>query len=805
MRYITTLILMWILSMQLSSQIVIVKDQITLLPIEFVNVMDDAASLIQKTNNKGEVDISSFKDVTSIKVYIFGYAESTTSYKELIDKGVLLLSPSINTFNEVVVSANRWGQTSRTSPSKISIIRKVDAQLLTPQSAADLLGISGEVFIQKSQQGGGSPMIRGFSTNRLLYAIDGIRMNSAIFRAGNIQNVISLDPFTIQQTEVLFGPGSVLYGSDAIGGVMSFQTLQPVLSKDNKLKINGNFNGRLSSANNEITSHVDVKLGWKKWASVTSFSNNIFGDVMMGKYGPEEYLRNFYVVREDGVDKIVDNPNPRVQTPTGYNQHNIMQKIKFQPNERFSMGYDFHYSETSDYSRYDRLVELTPAGMPRSAVWNYGPQIWSLHHLYLDHQKRTYLYDQLSFKWAYQYFEESRIDRNFSGGQRFRLRTNLEKVHAYSANVDLEKKWQNTMLFYGTEYVINDVVSNGTAVDIRNQNPIAVPDRYPNSTWHSLGLYAQTQHTLSQKTLLQIGARYTAFGISSDFSRHLQFYPFDFNRVEISKSGMSSSVGFVYSPNDAWKLNTNFSLGFRAPNVDDIGKIFDFQVGEVIVPNPKLNAEYAYNFEIGASKVLNEKFKFNITGFYTYLDNAMVRRPFLLGGQDSILYGGVLSKVYAIQNAAYGTVVGVNVGVDWMLTPGLVISSKYNYQSGVEELDNGEVASSRHAAPAFGSTSVTHKFKKFTFIAYSFYNAEVKHKNLNPEERGKIFIYAKDSDGKPYSPSWYTINFKAMYKVKKDISLTVGIENVTDQRYRPYSSGLVAPGRNFVISANLGF
>src|SRR5690606_22275722 len=98
-----------------------------------------------------------------------------------------------------------------------------------PQTAADMLAGSGEVFVQKSQLGGGSPMIRGFATNRLLYAVDGVRMNTAIFRAGNLQNVINLDPFATESVEVIFGPGSVMYGRDAIGGVMSFQTLMPRL------------------------------------------------------------------------------------------------------------------------------------------------------------------------------------------------------------------------------------------------------------------------------------------------------------------------------------------------------------------------------------------------------------------------------------------------------------------------------------------------------------------------------------------------------------------------------------------------
>jgi hemoglobin/transferrin/lactoferrin receptor protein len=95
---------------------------------------------------------------------------------------------------------------------------------MNPQTSADLLANSGHVFVQKSQLGGGSPMIRGFSTNRVLITVDGIRLNNAIFRGGNVHNVISINPFNIEKTEIILGSGSVIYGSDAIGGVMNFYT-----------------------------------------------------------------------------------------------------------------------------------------------------------------------------------------------------------------------------------------------------------------------------------------------------------------------------------------------------------------------------------------------------------------------------------------------------------------------------------------------------------------------------------------------------------------------------------------------------
>lgn len=786
-----------------NAQIIIVKDREALKPIAMASISGHEIAKYETTDAGGRVDISSFVGAEKIEIRCIGYSTVTTSYEELEQLGfVVMMESSRSHFDEIVVSATRWGQSLRSTPSKISVILPKDVALYNPQTAADLLGSSGEVFIQKSQQGGGSPMIRGFATHRLLYAVDGVRMNNAIFRAGNIQQVISLDPFAIENTEVFFGPGSVIYGSDAIGGVMSFQTMTPRLLRDERPMISGNAASRFSSANNEFTNHFDINLGGKKWASVTGFTYSNFGDLKMGRHGPDEYLKTFYVQRVDEADKVFENTSPKVQIPTGYQQMNLMQKFRFKPSDNWDFQYGFHYSETSEYSRYDRLIEKTSNGLPRAAVWNYGPQIWMMKNLLMSYKANQKVFDQMTIRLAKQYFEESRIDRRFN---HHRLKTQLEEVDAYSFNADFEKSANKHRVLYGLEYVYNDVKSKGSAIDIRNGNPIAVPDRYPASTWRSYAAYLNYQYSASDHLMMQLGARFNAFDIQSDFSRHLEFYPFDFTDSSIKNNAITGSLGFVYSPDGSLKVSVNAGTGFRAPNVDDIGKIFDFASGEVVVPNAALSAEYAYSGELNVAKIFGDVLKLDISAFYTYLDNAMVRRPFQVNGRDSIIYNGELSKVFAIQNASFGNVYGFNAGLELTLAAGISLTSRYNYQIGKEELEDGELSPSRHAAPAFGTTRLTFRQDKLTMQIYADYSAGVSFENLNFEQRGKPVIYAKDTAGNPFSPSWYTINVKAMYQFHEHFTISTGVENLADQRYRPYSSGLTAPGRNFIISLKAGF
>jgi len=335
----------------LCAQVITVKDRETGQALELVRISSALPKTLVVTNKNGQSDISAFKGAEKIEFRLIGYRRLVKRYDELVgENAVVYLSPSQISSDEIVVSATRWEQEKRDVPNKITTITPKEVALLNPQTTAEMLGQSGEVFIQKSQQGGGSPMIRGFSTNRLLYAVDGVRMNNAIFRGGNLQQVISLDALAIENTEVFFGPGSIIYGSDAIGGVMNFQTLTPQVSLYDEPLVTGKGVARFSSANQEQTGHFHLNIGWKTLALLTSLTYSDFGSPRMGRIGRQEYLRPFFVQRIDSLDRVITNPDPLVQTPNDYNQINLMQKVRYAPTAQWELQYGFHFSETSEYA-----------------------------------------------------------------------------------------------------------------------------------------------------------------------------------------------------------------------------------------------------------------------------------------------------------------------------------------------------------------------------------------------------------------------------------------------------------------------
>jgi len=765
-------------------------------PISGVQLVDKKSKISTSTTEEGTASLSVFQGKNPLTLSLLGYKSKTISWEEIEALNYLVyLEISSLTLATTVISASRWNQNEADVSGKVRQLDSEWLDLRNPMTTADWLGSSGEVFVQKSQLGGGSPMIRGFSANRLLYSIDGVRMNTAIFRSGNLQQVISIDPFSLQNTEVLFGPGAVMYGSDAIGGVMVFETLRP--DHENQ-KFKGNFVSRFSSAYSEETVHADLSYGKGKWAFVTSASYFDFGDLIMGKNkGQASYLRSSYVERINGIDQEITNPNPRKQVGAGYKQVNLMQKISFKASENSTIDYGFHYSSTGNIPRYDRLIERKDEKL-RFARWDYGPQRWMMHQLNWKTTKPTKIYDQAKITAAFQFFEESRIDRRVGNATQFER---IEKVQASSINADFIKTlFQSQFLNYGFEAVINQVDSKGQSVNISNQQVATASARYPNSTWTSWAVYANYVAPLSTKWKMQSALRYNINGIEADFSNNLKFYPLPVVQFKDNYHSITGNLGFVYQVDPRFSISPQVATGFRAPNVDDMGKIFDSQPGSLMLPNPQLSPEYAYNAELNLNKVLFGTIKLDVTGYYTWLDQAMVRRPTTFNGQTELLYSGELSKLFSLQNAAFAKVKGIQAGMEVALSKKLLLTSNYNWQKGVEELDDKTTSPSRHAAPNFGATKLRFQGKKITLEMSSQYSAAMPFEKMPQEEIGKPAIYATDANGKPYSPSWMILNLAARIPLGPYLQVNLGVENMDDLQYRGYSSGIVSPGRNFQVS-----
>lgn len=713
------------------------------------------------------------------------------------DTIIFFLIPSILKLNEVVVSANRFNEKHKDVPRQIQTISQANIQFQNRQNTGDLLEQSGNVFVQKSQQGGASPVLRGFESNRVLLVVDGIRMNNAIFRGGHLQNVLRIDQNILAKSEILFGGGSVIYGSDALGGVMYFETMKPILNKNVS---NGYY--RYGSVNNENTFHFDANIGFKKWAHLVSVTHSSFGDLRQGGNkdnvdGDSIYQRNFYATRINNRDTMVKNTDPALQVGTEYSQYDLMYKALYQQNENKQHVFNFQLSNTNNVPRYDRLNEWKGKAY-RSAEWYYGPELRTLaSYQFANNLKQKYA-DKYKLVLAYQYIEESRNDRNW---QNVNLNKRNEYVHVASINLDAVKTWKQNQnltheIRYGIDGQYNYVASNAYSQNILNGNKSNISTRYPDGGSNMVYMAAFVSHSweIGKKFIVSDGLRFNFVSLNSIFNNKT-FFPFLENTLTQNNNALNGNLGLVFNPIKNLKLYTNASTAFRAPNLDDVNKVFDSKSGEAIItPNANLQPEYTYNYELGVSTVY-KKIKLEAVGYYTQIQNTIVIKSSQLNGQDSAIYNGVNTKVFSNQNAQQAFIYGYNVQLSADLFKSIAVTSSFNYTYG-RIVDNGKESPLDHIPPMFGRTAVTYFTKKFSVEISSLYNSWKRIEDFNlAGEDNQVYATPKGS------PAWYTLNLKAQYVFNKKgkIQLQGGVDNITDAQYRVFASGISAAGRNIWI------
>lgn len=706
----------------------------------------------------------------------------------------IALREKIMSFNEVVVSANKWEQEEESVTQQIISLNKKGIQFQNPQTSADMLANSGQVFVQKSQLGGGSPKIRGFAANAVLMVVDGVRMNNAIFRSGNLQNVINIDPNALESSEVIFGPGSVIYGSDALGGVMDFHTVNPRWQSTSKIKAQGNILTRYSTAANERTAHGDLSIANNKWSFFHSTSATLFDDLRAGGWRTggyrNEFERNWIVQRINGQDQLVRNDDPDIQRSSGYDLLSSISKFSYRISDDIDLSYGFYFSTTSDIPRYDNLTEtIINTDSLEAAEWFYGPQKWTMHNLKMNVYKSNTFFDQARVTLAYQNFKESRNDRRFGDD---RLRTRTEEVDMYSIAFDFDKEFTKSNLYYGFDFYHNDVSSEAFRRNIEDNTITSTDSRYPDggSDYTSWALYASYVSELSDQVTINSGLRFNHISLSAQTTNTIATLN-NASNFDLSNSALNGSLGLAINLSETSKISYNVSTGFRSPNIDDIGKVFD--VGSsLVVPNPNLEPEYTLSHELAYQRKTDRSL-FKIVVFQSRLFNAIVDGPFNLNGSETVSIDGETLNVVSKVNTDAAELYGASLIYQAEIAENWAISNMISFTDG-KDISNDEPL--RHTTPIFGRTTITYQQNKLRSEFYVEFNGN----------RNRSDIPSTEIDRKPYlytsngSPGWYTLNLKSSYQFSEVININVGVENILDKHYRPYSSGISAPGRNLILA-----
>jgi hemoglobin/transferrin/lactoferrin receptor protein len=720
--------------------------------------------------------------------------------------------------DEVLIYANKFPERSRRIAQSVSVIRSKDV-LQWNGNTGDVLQNSGTVFLQKSQQGGGSPVIRGFEASRVLLMVDGIRMNNAIYRTGHLQNIITVDNMILDRIEVLYGPSSTIYGSDALGGVVSMTTKNPLLSKNDKEYVTGSALFRYGSVNQENRAHMDVNFGNKKWASLTSLTYSSFGELVQGKKrspgNPAAGRLPYYVQTVGSTDRRFNNPDPNKQLGTAYNQYDLLQKILFQPKENITHLLNIQISTTGNIPRHDRLSEIAGTN-PRFAEWYYGPQKRNLLAYQLNAGKLAGYFSDVKMNISFQDIEESRITRRFGNPQR---QEREENINVWGYNFDAIHREDKHELHVGIDFQFNYLKSTAQGVNIATNAIDKIVTRYPDgkNRMNFGAVYLQHTWKINDHLTLNEGVRLSNVSLKSTIVDN-SITNFPFTDATQKHNAVTANLGLVYAPNNTLRIGTQISTGFRSPNFDDLTKIFDTRAGAVTVPNPGLKPEYTYNAELNFNKVTT-RVTLGGSVFYTLFRNAIVVDTSTFNGSKKILYDGVISDVFSNTNKGRAYLYGASLNGEINITDHFAASAAITYTYGryekaVDQLyqitfyNNTRDSIRRkdnkvpldHVPPVYGRAALSYKWNGLKAETSVLFNGakNIEDYNLDGEDN---LVYATIKG----TPSWYTLNFNIAYQLNKSLSVNGGIENILDKNYRTFASGISAPGRNFLLSMRAGF
>lgn len=775
-------------------------------PVPYAVILNKSTGVQVMTDETGNATIQRNVYLDTLVLRSVGFMDMVIYPGQAVPEQVRMVEDMISLEQaEVVIQGVASAETVALSSIDMASTQmpKPVVQLEVPQTAAELLWSTGSVLVQQSQQGGGSPILRGFEANRVLLVVDGVRMNNAIYRSGHLQNAITVDPNILERTDILLGPNSILFGSDAMGGVIHYHTRTPRLGNQGlKARVSTAFR----SPNQSTTIHGDVEYSGRNWATLTSFSHARYGDLRMGKWRRHGHaswgLDSVYVVRENGTDYIRANEDANLQKGSGYDQTDILQKLRYQT-YRGVWDLNLQWSTSSDIPRYDVSFERI-GDTPKWATWNYGPQRRSMASLRYGSS-----IDRWDIAWntlvSVQTIEESRIKRRFGSDWQ---ETQLENVRVWNGYTTASKRFFNGLnVTAGINVGWDAVESTANLLNIETDAVEVADTRYPNggSGMRTLASFANAQMRWRQHRFAG-GLRWSQSQLHADFNSGVN-YTLPFSAVSMQNSALTGGVSDRWmSRSRVWSLNTGISTGFRHPNVDDIGKVRE-KGGYVLVPNDALRPEYLYSVEQSIHWDWQAKQQLSVTfsGFASRLNDAIVPQLTELNGNPMFFIDGDSARVQTHVNASHALIAGLRGEVNAQLTKTWGIEAAVNWTVGDQFIPNGETGEMNrlpmsHIPPLFGRVASDIEGRWWTLEWYALFSGAKAASKFGPYATDNFDLMLETG-----APSWWTLNAEFSAKLHEKVECRLGLRNVLNMHYRVFASGISAAGRGVYASAHAAF
>lgn len=737
------------------------------------------------------------------------YCVSITAYGQ-VDSKISSDTADIESFEEILLSSQRFQQKRKETPRQIEVVSAKRLSELQPATLGDALINTGQVFVQKSQMGGGSPVLRGFEASRVLMVIDGVRMNNATYRAGHLQDIITIDPFILDRMEVNFGAGSTLYGSDALGGVLYFKTKDATLGE---FSVKPSATVRCQSASNSVIGNVGLKVQSEKVGLLLSATRSQFGDLRSGSKNYSDWdtfgMLPKYVTQMNGRDTMLVNDDPQRQKGTGYAQTDLFAKI-FTKTGKVEHMVNLQKSMSDIIPRYDRMSQFNN-GKPVYGRWDYAPQ----NREYISYTAKAGSEDHHTrLTLAQQRIEVGRVTRNFDEVMEriqrdaVRMRTvNLDRHDQLSASFTLNS---------GVEMVWNAVKSVGINKNISTLAETATKARYSDSgaTTQMHSVFAQGIYKMAKTgTVIQGGVRVSKYSLEALFST-ANPWKLPYQSISFATTTPSYDLGLTQQLKKGLLLKASVNQAYRNPNVDDMTKVFDSKPGaKLLVPSADLKAERSTTVDLGVLWRKDRSFAIEAGVFSSAVKNLLLDQPGTLNGEDSLMYDGRLTPVYHLKNVALGEISGMYLNAKVRLVKDLWFSGSLTQTQGIYRLDDAAAEQPLdHIPPVYGQASLRWNGKGWFAETQCLFNGMKKAEDYSSsgednQELQPIGLADINGDGKAdgFNPAWQCWNIRGGYQHRSGLTATLAIENVLDLHYRYFASGMSAAGRSVNVSLAYSF
>jgi len=662
-----------------------------------------------------------------------------------------------------VVAAARHEQFLGDSPRPITVITKEEIwrsnYRTTPEALADSVG----VLVQQTNYAGGAPIVRGLVGNRILIMVDGIRLNNSIYRLGPSQYLNTIDVNQIERIEIVPGPGSVLYGSDALGAVINIVT-RAADDLDGKAGVRARLFSRFASGDRGVIGRLELSGQAGPFSLLGGAGLKEFGDLRAGS-------------------------RVGVQPFTGYDESNSDVKTSYKMGERHIFTFAAQRVNQTGVERTDLLNSGS------DVKYEIDPQRRTLAYAVYHGTQLTSRLDALTLTVSYQrqmeHFTRVRAsDVSIERQQR-------DEVSTLGVGAQADTPFgARQRLTYGVETSTDHVMSGREDVDlVSGVRRSAAPTYADGSTFVSTAAFLQDEIKLSDRTLVTLGARYSRFALDASVDDPST------GRLDVHArpAALTASAYGAFKITPMLQMIGGVGQGFRAPSVDDL-TIFGPFPGGFEVPNPTLQPEKSLNYEAGF-RLLHRR----VLGTATYFSNdfaGLINRT--AGDFDGKSYrdlneNGVQDTreplIFQRHNAGRARIQGFGGEAQVVLASQWRLGGNLTWTRGEDGITHLPL---RRIPPVMGMTRVRWSASARLWVEGSSRFA-TRQTRLSPGDLVDPLILTGGT------PGFVAFNVRGGFDIRHAGRVTAAVQNLTDQTYRTHGSGIDQPGRSLVVGYERSF